>query len=231
MDLTSPTSFKFSHLFLYIPLVALLMVSCGFAEEMTDRAADSPEGMEKAYVIELDDTEAAVASKTWENFMDQYNSKVMRIKGSQVKMSQNVLISGLSGSVDIKSLFDQTGDDTEMRLWFVKDAEYLTPQTDPQSYDVIDGFIDEYFTRLEAAQIQLEIESEEDKLKELERNLEKLRKDNEKLHSDITKAEQTIKESRIKIEENLQEQDQLADKIQEQKEVVRRTQDKLSRVN
>lgn len=231
MDLSSIPSFKFSQFFLYIPIAAFLLVSCGFAEEMTDRAADSPEGMEKAYVIELDDTEAAVASKTWENFMDQYNSKVTRIKGSQVRMAQNVLISGLPGNVDIKSLFDQTGNNTEMRLWFVKDAEYLTPQTDPQSYDVIDGFIDEYFTRLEAAQIQLEVESEEDKLKNLERDLNRLRKDNEKLHSDITKAEQTIKESRIKIEENLQEQDQLSNKIQEQKEVIRRTQGKLSRVN
>lgn len=228
MNFTSPL-FKYHYFLLYIPIAFSLLISCGFAEEMTDRAADSPEGMEMAYVIDLDDTDVAVARKTWEDFMKRYNSRVQRIKESQVRMSKDVSLTGIPGNLDIKSLFNQTGDDTEMRLWFVQNAKYLTPRSDPQSYDVIDGFIDEYFTQLEAAQIQLEVENEEQKLKNLERDLTQLRRTNERLHSDITKAEQTIKESRIKIEENLKEQDELSRKINEQKEVIRQTQDKLNR--
>lgn len=222
---------KISNLsLLYIVITALIAASCGFAEEMTDRAADSPEGMQSAYVIDLDETDVNVATNTWEEFMDQHNSNVMRIKGSQVRMAQDVAISGLTGSVDIKSLFQQSGSNAEMRLWFVQDAEYLTPQSNPQSYDVIDRFIDNYFTELESAQIQIEVENEQEQLEDLENDLAKLRRDNERLHSDITKAEQTIKESRIKIEENLKAQDQMSTKIQEQKEVIKQTQDQLSRV-
>ncbi len=222
--------FKLVGALIYLIPFGWLLVSCGFAEEMTDRAADSPEGMEMAYVIDLEGTDASVARKTWEDLMKQNRSKVVRIKGSPVRMSQNISITGIPGSIDIKSLFTPRGESTEMRLWIVQDAKYLTPRTDPQSYDAIDNFIDEYFLRLETAQIQIEVENEEQKLKNLERDLARLRKENEKLHSDITKAEQTIKESRIKIEENLKAQDDMSGKIQEQKEVIRRTQDKMSRV-
>ncbi len=228
--ISNRTMKKFAILYTFLALVGWSLMSCGFAEEMTDRAADSPEGMQQAYVIDLEDTEAAVASKTWEEFMKRYNSRVMRIKGSQVRMSKEVSIAGIPGSIDIKSLFDQSGNNTEMRLWFVQNAKYLTPQSDPRSYDAIDDFIDQYFNELESAQIQIEVDNEQDKLEALEKQLTKLRRDNERLHSDITKAEQTIKDSRIKIEENLQSQDKISDQIQEQKEVVRQTQDKLSRV-
>src|SRR5665811_987204 len=219
-----------THYLLYVALSAFLMSSCGFAEEMTDRAADSPEGMDMAYVISLDNTDEDVARDAWEDFMDERNSKVMRIKGSRVHMAKNVAITGLTGDIAIKSLFEKSGDNTEMRLWFVKDQEYITPRSDPAAYDNIDRFIDQYFTKLESAQIQIEVENEQEKLEDLEKELKKLRKDNEKLHDDITDAEQTIKESRIKIEENLQAQDQMADKIQEQRNVINQTQRKLSEV-
>lgn len=220
---------NFTFNLFYIALIAFSLSSCGFAEEMTDRAADSPEGMERAYVISLDNTDEDVARDSWEEFMEQYNSNVMRIKGSKVHKADNVAIAGLGGSVAIKSLFEQSGDNTEMRLWFVKNQEYLTPQSSPESYDIIDRFIDDYFNQLETAQIQLEVEREEEKLEDLEKELKKLRRVNEKLHDDITEAEQTIKESRIKIEENLKAQDQMAEKMEEQRDVIQETKRKLTR--
>lgn len=216
--------------YLYILTISILLTSCGVTEEMTDRAADSAEGMEKAYVISLDNTNESVARDVWKTFMNQNNSKVARIKGSKVNISQNVSIAGISGAVDIKSLFTKSGDHAEMKLWFVKDNKYMTPQSDPQVYDIIDRFIDEYFTELEAAQVQIEVDNEEDILADMEKDLKKLRKDNEKLHDDITKAEQTIKESRIKIEQNLQEQDQMAEKMEDQRKVIQQTKRKLADV-
>jgi len=191
---------------------------------------DSAEGMEKAYVVNLDNTDNNVARNVWKDYMNHQNSKVLRIKGSKVQMAQNVTISGIPGTVDIKSLFTGSGDHTEMKLWFVKDAEYMTPQTDPAAYDVIDRFIDGYFKELETAQIQNEVNNEENTLANLDKELKKLRKDNEKLHNDITKAEQTIKDSRIKIEQNLQEQDQMTKKMEEQRKVIEQTKAKLSDV-
>jgi len=212
----------------FTALAGSLMFSCGFAEEMTDQAADSPEGMEMAYVINLDNTNENVARDTWKNYMNQHKSKVMRIKGSRVNLSKNVAITGLGGDIDVKSLFEQSGDDTQMKLWFVKDKKYITPQSDPAAYNSIDRFIDQYFTTLDDAHVKLEIKSEEKKLDDLDKQLNRLRKDNEKLHNDITRAEQTIKESRIKIEENLRDQDQLNAKIQAQRDVIQQTKKKLS---
>lgn len=218
--------FKFNVLI--ITITAYILTSCGFAEEMTDRAADSPEGMQLAYVINLDNTTADIANRTWSDFIAKRKSKTMRIKGSRVYQASKVPISGLTGDITVKSLFEQSGSNTEMRLWFVKNNEYLTPQNDPASYDIIDRFIDDYFTDLEAAQIQLEVDQEVKKLNDLEKELSRLRKNNENLHNDITKAEKTIKESRMKIEENLRAQDQMSDKILEQKKVIEQTKNKLS---
>lgn len=222
---------KNSTIYLFFSaLTGFLMISCGFAEEMTDRAADSPEGREMSYVISLDNTNDNVARDTWKNYMSKHKSKVVRIKGSKVNMSKNVAIDGLGGDIDVKSLFEKRGDDTEMRLWFVKDKKYITQQSDPTAYNNIDRFIDQFFTELDAAHVKLEVKNEEKKLDNLEKDLKRLRKDNGKLHDDITKAEQTIKEIRIKIEENLREQDQIADKIQGQRNVIQQTQKKLSDV-
>lgn len=222
---------KNSTIYLFFTaLTGFLMFSCGFAEEMTDRAADSPEGREMSYVISLDNTNDNVARDTWKNYMSKHKSKVVRIKGSKVNMSKNVAIDGLGSDIDVKSLFEKRGDDTEMRLWFVKDKKYITQQSDPTAYGNIDRFIDQFFTELDAAHVKLEVKNEEKKLDDLEKDLKRLRKDNGKLHDDITKAEQTIKEIRIKIEENLREQDQLADKIQGQRNVIQQTQKKLSDV-
>lgn len=220
---------KHSTLYLiYIFLAGSLLTACGFAEEMTDRAADSPEGMEKSYTINLDNTSEDVANEVWDNLMKEHKSRVMRIKGSKVRLAKNVAISGLPSDLTVKSLFEQSGNHTEMRLWFVDGTKYMTPQSDPRAYDIIDRFIDKYFASLETKQIQIEVEKEENKLADLEKELKKLRKDNESLHNDITKAEQTIKETRIKIEENLQAQDQMADKIQEQRNVIQQTQNQKS---
>ncbi len=193
---------KNSTIYLFFSaLTGFLMISCGFAEEMTDRAADSPEGREMSYVISLDNTNDNVARDTWKNYMSKHKSKVVRIKGSKVNMSKNVAIDGLGGDIDVKSLFEKRGDDTEMRLWFVKDKKYITQQSDPTAYNNIDRFIDQFFTELDAAHVKLEVKNEE-----------------------------TIKEIRIKIEENLREQDQIADKIQGQRNVIQQTQKKLSDV-
>lgn len=215
---------------IYLFLAGTLLAACGFAEELTDRAADSPEGMEQSYVINLDNTSVDVANEVWNNLIKEHKSKVMRIKGSKVSLAKDVSITGLPSNLTVKSLFEQRGDHSEMRLWFVKGNDYMTPQSDPAAYDAVDRFVDEYFASLEAAQIQNEVEVEEKKLADLEKELKKVRKDNEKLHDNITKAEQTIKETRIKIEENLRTQDQMADKIQEQRNVIQQTQNKLSGV-
>ncbi|MBY5957830.1 hypothetical protein KUV50_06800 [Membranicola marinus] len=215
---------------IYIFLMAGIMAGCGFAEEMTDRAADSPEGMEKAYVINLDNTEAGTAREVWNQLIREHKSRVMRIKGSSVQLANNVVITGLPSDLTVKSLFEQKGEQTEMRLWFVDGTEYMTPRSNPGAYDNIDRFIDTYFTALETKQIQNEVEQEEARLAELEKELEKLRRDNKKLHSTITKAEQEIKDARIKIEENLHAQDQMAEKIQEQRNVIHQTQSQLSGV-
>ncbi len=218
------------NLLIYI-FIGFLISSCGFGEEMTDRTADSPEGMDKSYVINLDDTDESVANDVWDNLMKEHKSKVMRIKGSNVRLAKNVAIAGLPGDLTIKSRFEQSGDNTEMRLWFVDGKKYMTPQSDPAAYDIIDRFIDKYFTTLQTRQIQNQVEVEQNKLEDLEKELKKIRKDNEKLHDNITKAEQSIKENRIKIEENLQSQDQMANKIQEQRKVINQTQSKISGIN
>lgn len=218
----------FTPTLLFYIFIGFLISSCGFAEELTDRAADSPEGMEKSYVINLDETDESVANEVWENLMKEHKSKVMRIKGSNVRLAKNVAIAGLPGDLTIKSRFEQSGDNTEMRLWFVDGKEYMTPQSSPGAYDIIDRFIDKYFNSLQNRQIQNEVEIEQKKLEDLEKELKKTRKDNEKLHDNITKAEQSIKENRIKIEENLQTQDQIANKIEEQRNVIQQTQNKLS---
>lgn len=201
----------------------LLLNSCGFVEETTSTPADSPEGRQKAYIVQLDNTDPGMAKKVWSQYIRSHKSRVQRIKRSEVEMAQSVDISGLSGDIDVKSNFRDYGGATEMQLWFVKDSEYLTPDQDQSSFDVIDRFIDGYFADLEKAQIEEAVKGEEDKLKKLERDLSNLRKSNDKLHKDISKYEDRIKEARIKIEDNLREQDLKNQEIQEQREIVNKT--------
>src|SRR5699024_2931699 len=140
-------SFTFPSLAFFIS--ALLLTACGFVEETTSTPADSPEGRQKAYIVQLEDTEAGMAKKVWAQYIRNHKSRVQRIKRSEVEMAKSVDISGLSGDIDVKSNFRDYSGATEMQLWFVKNNEYLTPDQDRASFDAIDRFIDVYFTELE----------------------------------------------------------------------------------
>lgn len=217
-------SFIFPSLAFFISL--LFLHSCGFVEETTSTPADSPEGRQKAYILQLDDTDAGMAKKVWAQYIRSHKSRIQRIKRSDVEMARSVDIAGLSGDIDVKSNFVDYSGTTEMQLWFVKNNKYLTPDQDRSSFDAIDRFIDNYFAELEKAQIEEAVKGEKDKLKKLEKELDNLRKNNDKLHRDISKYEDRIKEARIQIEDNLREQDVKNQEIQQQKQIVDRTKSK-----
>lgn len=212
----------------FLSLITLFLLSgCGFTEELTEVQGESPEGRERAYIVSLEDTDTRVAKDVWSKFIKDHKGRLRRIKGSDIEVAPAVEISGFSDKVTVKSGFRDQGRDTELQLWFVRDERYLNPNSDQTAFDIIDRFVEQYRSSLESAQIQNEVDDEQKKLKQLEKDLSRLQRQNDQLHKDITKAEDKIRESRIKIEDNLQEQDMINQQIGEQKRVVEETKRKM----
>ncbi|GAA5221797.1 hypothetical protein [Membranihabitans marinus] len=211
-------------------LIAFLFVQNSFAQDISERSAESDEGPHNAYIIVIDDLNEKVATDVWEDFIKDHKSKIKRIRKSKVKIAEEVEIPGLSGKVHVKSEIEGLGKSTELKLWFIQNGTYLSSTDQPESYDHIDRFIDNYFLALDVAEVKVEIENEENILKNLEKDLDKLKKDNDKLHKEILKAEETIRLAKEDIETNLADQKTMENKIEDQKKMVNQTKDKLSKI-
>lgn len=222
---------KTKFLKIFLGLFGLVAFNLAAAQEITERSAESDEGLNNAFVIVIDNFNDKVAEDVWEEFIKDHKSKVKRIRKSKVKIAEGVLIPGFAGTVDIKSNFEGLGKSTELVLWFVQNGTYLSSSENPENYDNIDAFIDNYFVALDIREINDEIENEEDVLNNLEKDLDRLKKDNEKLHKDIAKAEDVIRQSKEDIEINLADQQAMEVKIEEQKKKLNSTKDKLSKIN
>lgn len=213
-----------------LSFIALFFIQTSFAQDISERSAESDEGSHNAYIIVIDDLNEKVATDVWEDFIKDHKSKIKRIRKSKVKLAEDVEIPGLSGKVHVKSEIEGLGKSTELKIWFIQNGIYLSSSDQPESYDHIDRFIDNYFVALDVAEVKEEIDNEEDKLKNLEKDLDKLKKDNDKLHKEILKAEETIRLAKEDIETNLLDQKTMEDKIDDQKNVVKQTKDKLSKI-
>jgi len=218
----------FSMSFLCLLLMAGTQVlSAQISTERMSMSRGSNDGM----ILELPGAQDKMVAKLWPDWVkDNYDVKTKKVKKTKDEMAAlNFSIPGVSagGKVDMYSKVRSSGTGSELTIWIATPDGYISPELDRRRYLEAEKMLMNFALEVSREQIKLEIEDEEDALKDLEKDLNKIQKDKEKLEKTIVDAERAIADAREAIERNLTDQDNKGKEIQDQIDKVEATKRKL----
>ena len=155
-------------------------------------------------------------------------AKTKKIKRTAEWLSDNASIPGLgTGDVDVYATFENSGDDVRMVAWFDLGEGYLSSMAYPDDYTTGEEILNEFELVSYKEGVKKEIKEEENNLKKLMSELKKAKKDKDRYERDIEQAKDKIKKAEANIESNLVEQEEINDRIDQQKKMVDKTKEKL----
>jgi len=211
-----------------------LMVFAGNAEltaQVSSQRMNMSRGSNDAMVLELPTADEKLVSKLWPDWLkDNYKVKTKKVKKTKGELqSLNFSIPGVStgGKLDMYSMTRESGTGSELTVWIATTDGYVSPELGSDRYIEAEKMLMRFALAVSRAQIELDIEDQEDDLKRLEKDLEKLRKEKEKFEKDIVDAERAIEEARNNIESNLGDQNNKGREIEAQIEKIEAIKRKL----
>lgn len=218
-------SYLFSLTFLALTVFAGSQVN---AQVSTENASMS-QGSHPAMVLELPGAESKMVEKMWTDYTKkELDGKTKKDRKSKEYQTLNVEIPGVSAgsAVDMYAKVNERGNSSELMVWIGSNDGWINPKDLPRRYVEAEKMLMRFGLEVSKAQIELMVEEEEDKLKDLEKELEKLRRDKEKYEKAIERAKAAIAENEALIEENKKAQEDKAKAIEEQRKQVETTRKK-----
>jgi len=157
------------------------VLSAQISTERMSMSRGSNDGM----ILELPGAQDKMVSKLWSDWVkDNYDVKTKKVKKTKDEMAAlNFSIPGVSagGKVDMYSKVRSSGTGSELTIWIATPDGYISPELDRRRYLEAEKMLMNFALEVSREQIKLEIEDEEDALKDLEKDLDKIQKEKEKL--------------------------------------------------
>lgn len=192
------------------------------AQEVKEQNMTMSLGPQFAFYVEIDDTPKNVVEKEWENYLEEYFKKVKYNRKAKEYYTQNGSVPLINGNKDITiySKIDEGKGQVTLYMWTDLGDAIVNPDDNASQTDGVRRFLSDFYIIAKKRGITLEMEKEEDNLKDIEKNLSKLEKKNTDLHEDIEKYKEKIRQAESDIEENLKMQDDKRVEIEKQKKVI-----------
>lgn len=212
-------------------LSTFLLLSCTvFATaQVTSQRMSHSRGNNNALILELPTADRKLVDKLWTSWLkDNYKVKTKPVKKSKGEMqSLDFSIPGVSagGNVDMYSMIRESGGGSEVTVWIATPDGYVSPDINRSQYYEAEKMLMRFALDVSRAQIELDLQAQEDTLKDLEKDLDKLRKQKEDYEKKIANAEKAIEQARADIDRNLVDQDNKSKEIEaqiDQVELVKR---------
>ena len=136
-----------------------------------------------------------------------------------------------TNTIDIYATVEGKGDNPTVVFWFDLGGAFLSEDAHPEKMEALSEWLYAFGRQTRARTIELELEVEEDRLKDFNKDFDKLLKEQEKLEDTIEKAKQMIAEAEDGLKENTKEQENSQATILEQKRLIDKIKDRLKKVN
>ena len=190
------------------------------AQRMTHSRGDN-----EALILTLPSADVKTVEKLWIDWVrEHYDVKTKDVRRGKGEMqSLNFSMPGVSpgAKVDMYSKVQKTGKEgSELMVWIATPDGYVSRGLDRSEYYEAEKVLMRFALTVSQAQMQNDVDGEEDKLKALEKELERLRKAHAGYEKDILNAEKAIEQARAKIERNLIDQEDKAREIEDQMQLV-----------
>jgi valyl-tRNA synthetase len=214
-----------------LSLIFVFVASVFATAQVRESQRKMNQGTNNAMVLNLPDVEEKFIKKLWEDYMDDfYDVKTKRVRKAKEYLSDNAEIAAIGGNtpIDVYAYFEGDKEDVELTVWFDLGGAYLSSTDHPDRYKEAEKMLMRFALEVAKESTKLELEDQEDMLKDLEKDLAKLKKDNDRYHKTIENAKKKIAEAEDDIEQNEKDQVSMQAKIEEQLKAVEAVRKKLN---
>ncbi len=189
------------------------------------------QGNNPALVVELPQADPKLVAKLWKKYIQDYDAKVKKGKEGEL-FADDADIPGIGegNTVDVYAKIKDSGDGSELSVWFYLGGAYLQSKMHPDRFKEGERFMEQFAIMVKKELIEQEVKAEESRLKELENELKKLERDNERYHQIIAEAEKRIEQAKADIEENEKAQKDTQKALEEQRKRVEEVKDRLKKI-
>ncbi len=211
----------------------LFFTPCLKAQEIFEADRPMSLGLKPAQVVELPLKDSRSIEKMWDDYMkDNYGMKLKRNRKADEYYNTEAELLNIGGSEEIEfySRVEEKQDNCELAVWIYLKGGFLTETEFPAASKTLREILVQFENVVRIEKIQRALESEEDKLKDLDKELDNLRSDKEKYEKNIEKARQEIQENEQDIEQNLKEQKTMQKKRDQQQMVIQKVQARIDKL-
>jgi outer membrane murein-binding lipoprotein Lpp len=199
--------------------------------QVVERSVGMSAGVQNALVLEVPAVDAGLVSDLWKDYMkDFYREKPKWQRKDKEWLSDDADIAalGMGNTVDVIAKTEQKGDDTFIYMWIDLGGAYLNSRQHRERYTKAEKMLVRFGLEVARAKVKIELEEQEDMLKDLNRDLERLATDKERYEREIQRARETIAKAEQDIEDNLKAQEEMAARIKAQEDVIKSVQKRLN---
>ena len=210
---------------------AFLFISSSFSIEaqMTEKNISQLDGEYSGTEIDLK-VDYKQAEKIWKDYIKPYG-KISYDKKTKSHVHSSIIISSISrDKISLQTKFIKYDSGSKASIIALKGEEAISSETDKDEYKNLQFFLQEYINETDRVYIKDIIKEQEKELDKIEKDLKKLVKQNKNLHEDIENARALILKKEQEIESNLGNQDNNHKLGENQKKLIRQSNQKLSKV-
>lgn len=212
----------------------LLLIACasvGAQGQVVERSAEMSKGVRNALVLEIPGVNEDLVSDLWKDYMkDFYREKPKWQRRDKEWLSDDADIAGIGrgNTVDVYAKTEQKDDNAFIYLWIDMGGAFLSAREHGEQYTEAEKLLTRFGLEVARAKVKMELEEQEDRLKDLNRDLERLASDKERYEREIQRAKETIAKAEKDIEDNLKAQEEMAARIKAQEGVIESVQKRLN---
>jgi len=221
----------------------LLIISIFFIGQINAQAVFEEDmnmslGTKNALYVDVEGADKKMAEKAIESLLKEYG-KVKKNRKAKEFYAEKITIPAIGGAqpLDVFVKVDEMTNQSRLYMWIYDGSTFINSVDDSDQVDGAESILKDFYVKARRKAIQIEVDQEEDKLKDREKDMKKLESNNNNLHKDIAKWEKEIddrhrkiEQAKLDIEKNLVDQKDMTIQISEQKDVVKSTVEKKNNV-
>jgi len=209
-----------------ILLAVFLAPVCLMAQTVNEGNRAMTQGTNNAFIYTidgLDDKEMEDVLKDYlKDFKSHRNPKYSR-RDNEFFVDDMEVDALSSNTIDVYARIEEQGDTRQdIIVWFDMGGVYLNSKDHPDAVRYLEEtWFPELGTMAYNRMVELELDEEEDKLKDLNKDFDRLQKEQRKLEDAIEDYKEKIKEAEQDLKDNAAAQQEMKKVIKEQEEIVK----------
>ncbi len=218
----------------YLTLTIALLMSI-FARQaeaqITMADEEMSQGIQPAFIVEVDVDDSRLVSKVWDKFMDDYGGRTKRVKGGggeQLTTGANIAAINAGKPMEIYARTEKNkGGPTIHKVWIKVGDTFIDKYKNPEAYKEAVKVLQQFILECKIAKTNEELADAEKKLRQLENDLDRLKRQNDGYHRDIENYEKKIEQAKENIKKNEEQQVEMAKNIELQKQILEEIRQRL----